>query len=89
MTHTSFLGLNAKCSKKKPYRYVFIKHLITSFRWTILLMTFSMLMDRNTPIADGVVLEFTNHHVGKQINQMTQNLAYNLHTTCRSRVRKS
>ena len=52
-------------------------------------MTFSMLMDRNTPIADGVVLEFTNHHVGKQINQMTQNLAYKLHTTCRSRVRKS
>ena len=30
--------------------------------------------DRNTPITDGVVLEFTNHHAGKQTNQMTQNL---------------
>ena len=24
--------------------------------------------DRNTPITDGVVLEFTNHHAGKQTN---------------------
>ena len=88
MTHTSFLGLNAKCSKKR-YRYVFVKHLITPFCWTILLMTFSKRMDRNTPITDSVILEFTNHHAGKQINQMTQNLVYNSRATCRSRVRRS
>ena len=52
-------------------------------------MTFSKRMDRNTPITDSVILEFTNHHAGKQINQMTQNLVYNSRATCRSRVRRS
>ena len=62
-------------------------------------MTFSKRMDRNTPITDSVTLEFTNHHAGKQINQMTQNLVYNSRATyniiiiiiitCRSRVRRS
>ena len=37
-------------------------------------MTLSIPTDRNTPITDGVVLEFTNHRAGKQTNQMTQNL---------------
>ena len=52
-------------------------------------MTFSKWMDQNTPITDGVILEFTNHHAGKQINQMTQNLVCNPRATCRRRVRRS
>ena len=52
-------------------------------------MTFSKRMDRNTPITDGVILEFTNHYVGKQINQMTQNLVCNSRATGRRRVRRS
>ena len=40
-------------------------------------MTLSIPTDRNALITDGVVLEFTNHHAGKQTNQMTQNLVYN------------
>ena len=43
----------------------------------ISLMTLSIPTDRNALITDGVVLEFTNHHAGKQTNQMTQNLVYN------------
>ena len=52
-------------------------------------MTFSKRMDRNTPITDGVILEFTNHYAGKQINQMTQNLVCNSRATCRRRVGRS
>ena len=40
-------------------------------------MTLSIPTDRNTPITDGVVLEFTNHHAEEQTNQMTQSLVYN------------
>ena len=47
----------------------------------ILLMTLSIPKDRNTPITDGVVLEFTNNHAGKQTNQMTQNFFEDLEYT--------
>ena len=43
-------------------------------------MTLSIPTDRKAPITDSVVLEFTNHHAGKQTNQMTQNLVYKSRT---------
>ena len=43
-------------------------------------MTLSIPTDRNAPITESVVLEFTNHHAGKQTNQMTQNLVYKSRT---------
>ena len=44
-------------------------------------MTLSIPTDRNTPITDGVVLEFTNHHARKQTDQMTPNFFDDLEYT--------